>query len=62
MLKEHPEIQAFVSKLERKIVDNPERGAPDSAITTNGRSIPCIGRLQAGSKDRGLWSARKCRE
>jgi hypothetical protein len=41
ILNEHPEIQVFVSKLERKIVNNPERGVPDSVTTTNGRSIPC---------------------
>jgi hypothetical protein len=41
ILKENPEIQAFVSKLERKIANNPEKGVPDSATTTDGRSIPC---------------------
>ena len=41
ILKEHPEIQAFVSKLERRIMGNPERGLPDSIMASDGRSISC---------------------
>jgi hypothetical protein len=41
ILKEHSEIQAFISKLERKIMGNPEKGLPESIMSADSRSIPC---------------------
>lgn len=49
ILKEHPEIQAFISKLEKRITDNPGSGLPDSIMLSDGRSIPC--RKQAVALD-----------
>jgi hypothetical protein len=42
-------MEAFVSKLERRIMSNPEGGLSDPVMLSDGRSIPC--RKQAVALD-----------